>query len=414
MSDFFNETSDPLDATIAQQTEAHAQEGLAAAGITFRDWRDFMADEPPAWDWIITDVVARKMKGDLNAKSKQWKSFFGMQLALCVSTGTPFLGMTVPAARRCAYFNLELMERGAWERGAAMGAAMGATPTDGMLRVVNLRGRADRLREHTDALVAEVKRLGIDLVVLDPRYKLIGEGEDENSAAGLRGVLDFRDALAEVAAVMMIAHDPKGDTAGKSMADRGAGSYTAGADYDFSFALSPHIEEGYSVLSTSCRYRKSPHDLTLHFDEERQLFDAEPDKPAIVKDSRRADGGRLTSPKDKARARQLKADALRSAVAAFAANHEPIDQAEYATKYGLESKTSFLNAIAVTDAGGAFSINERRDEMKSLIARGVIAETPQLVRREDGTIKQTKARTMLVGTPEKVKAYVDSFARLPL
>ena len=31
--------------------------------------------------------------------------------------------------------------------------------------------------------MAEVSRLEIDLVILDPRYKLIGDGEDENSAA---------------------------------------------------------------------------------------------------------------------------------------------------------------------------------------------------------------------------------------
>ena len=38
----------------------------------------------------------------------------------------------------------------------------------------------------------------------------------QNAAAGLRGVLQFRDALAEAAAVLMIGHDPKGSTEGKS------------------------------------------------------------------------------------------------------------------------------------------------------------------------------------------------------
>ena len=401
-------------AATAQATEAHANEELAEAGIVFQDWRGFMAKEPPAWDWIISDVIAKSMKGDLNAKSKQWKSFFGMQLALCVATGRPFLNMQVPRARRAAYCNLEIIERGAWERGTAMSTAMDATPEEGMLYVVNLRGNAGKLREHTPALVAEVRRLGIDLLVLDPRYKLVAEGEDENSAAGLRGVLNFRDALAEAAAVLMIGHDPKGDTAGKSMADRGAGSYTAGADYDFSFALSPHVEDGYSVLSTSCRYRKSPHDLTIRFDDDRQVFDGEPDKPAIVKDSRRVDGGRLTNPTDKANARKLKGDALKNAVATFAEGHIPIDREEYATKYRLESKTTFLNAIARMKEGQDFSVNDRREEVKSLIAQGVIAETPQLVRKPDGTVKQTKERKMLVGTPGNVNAYVDSFNRLPL
>ena len=142
MSDF----RQAIDAATMQAAATHAGEELAAAGIVFQDWCGFIAKEPPPFDWIITDVIAKNMKGDLNAKSKQWKSFFGMQLALCVSTGRPFLNMYTPQARRTAYFNLEIIERGAWERGTAMSAAMDATPVQGMLYIVNLRGKADKLR----------------------------------------------------------------------------------------------------------------------------------------------------------------------------------------------------------------------------------------------------------------------------
>ena len=153
--------------TTSQAAEAHAAKKLEDAGIVFRNWCDFMASEPPAWDWIITDVIAKGMKGDLNAKSKQWKSFFGMQLALCVSTGRPFLNMSVPKPRRCAYFNLELMERGAWERLATMSKALDMTPVSNMLYTVNLRGKVGELRKHRNELVAEMRRLEIDLVILD-------------------------------------------------------------------------------------------------------------------------------------------------------------------------------------------------------------------------------------------------------
>ena len=396
-----SETANLIAATTTQAAEAHAQDELAAAGLVFQDWRDFMANEPPAWDWIITNVIARNMKGDLNAKSKQWKSFFGMQLALCVSTGRTFLNMSVPRARRCAYFNLEIIERGAWERGTAMEAAMDATPERGMLYVVNLRGKAHELREHTGALVAEVRRLGVDLVVLDPRYKLIGEGEDENSAAGLRGVLDFRDALAEAAAVLMIGHDPKGDTAGKSMADRGAGSYTAGADYDFSFALSPHELDGYTVLSTSCRYRQSPPDLTICFDPDRQVFDADPDTPPTVKQTRRG-GGAATDPKEKAERERLKLDALEKAVRDFAARSE------------LMSMGTFRQSIRAMPEGAAFGRDTLRVAIDSLVENGVIAKTPAKTRTEGDEVKNVKNGGYLVGTPEKVKGYDSKFDELPL
>ena len=390
-----------IGAATAQAAGTHAQETLEAAGIAFQDWRGFMADEPPAFDWIITDVIARNMKGDLNAKSKQWKSFFGMQLALCVSTGRPFLNMSVPQARRCAYFNLEIIERGAWERGATMETAMEEKPEQGMLYIVNLRGKANLLRDNEKELVAEVRRLGIDLIVLDPRYKLIADGEDENNAAGLRGVLGFRDALAEAAAVLMIGHDPKGDTAGKSMADRGAGSYTAGADYDFSFALSPHELDGYTVLSTSCRYRRSPQDLTIRFAPERQIFEAEADTPAAVRVQRRG-GGATADPREKAERERLKLDALDKAVRNFAARSD------------LMSMGTFRQSIRAMPEGAAFAQNPLRVAIDALIEKGVIAKTSEKVRTDGGEVRQTKARTVLVGTPEKVKAYDDSFNRLPM
>ena len=366
----------------------------------FQEWQDFIRHEPPAWDWIISDVIAKGMKGDLNAKSKQWKSFFGMQLALCVSTGRPFLNMHTPQARRCAYFNLELIERGAWERGATMGKALEITPERGMLYTVNLRGKADKLREHADALVAEVRRLGIDLIILDPRYKLIGEGEDENSAAGLRGVLAFRDALAKAAAVLLIGHDPKGDTAGKSMADRGAGSYTAGADYDFSFALSPHELDGYTVLSTSCRYRQSPPDLTIRFDTGRQVFEVEADMPATVKQTRR--GGAAADPKEKAERQRVKLDALEKTVRDFAARNEPM------------SMGMFRQSIRATPAGAAFAENPFRVAIDALIEKGIVAKTREKVRTDGGGVKNMKNGIWLIGTPEKVAAYDKTFEHLPL
>lgn len=396
MSDF--------DAADAQYAAAHGGEELAAAGVLRRGYREFMANEPPKRDWLVTGVIAKGMKGDLNAKSKCRKSFFGLQLAYAVATGRDFLGMPVPRARRVVYFNLELDERGLWERFAAIERAAGVKPEDGMLSVYNLRGKADRLRGHTPALVAEMQRLGIDLIVLDPRYKLIAEGEDENSAAGLRGVLAFRDALAEAAAVLMIGHDPKGDTAGKGIVDRGAGSYTAGADYDFAFALSPHEEDGKSVLQASCRYCKTPPDLTLRFDEERQVFEAEADTPAVVRAARRAGGGGANAdPKEKAERNAARLDALKKAVREIAARDE------------LMSMGTFRTEVSKTAAGAALSKADCRDALDALLASGeVIAKTREKMRTEGGGVKCVKNGDTFVGSPERVREYDAQFEGLPL
>ena len=388
----------PFDAIEANS----AQDALADAGINFQGWRDFIENEPPQWDWIIPDVIARHMKGDLNAKSKQWKSFFGIQLALSVSTGTTFLNMPIPTARRTVYFNLELMPRGAWERGKAISASLGATPDNEMLYVVNLRGKADKLREYTAEIVDKIKQLKIDFIILDPRYKLMGEGEDENSAAGLRGVLAFRDALAEVAAVLMIGHDPKGDTSGKSMSDRGAGSYIGGADYDFSFALSPHELDGYSVLSTSCRYRKSPPDLTIVFDPDRNVFAADADTPAIVKQTRRGGFGKNADPQEKASETKARHEVFEQAVRKFVAEN------------GLLSMTSFEQKMREIPEGQKIGgVNALKDAIKLLLEKGVLSKTPKKIRTESGEVKQAKERVQLVGLPEKVHEYDQQFSELP-
>ena len=382
---------------------ANNAEELANAGIVFQGWRDFIENEPPQFEWIIPDVIAKKMKGDLNAKSKQWKSFFGIQLALCVSTGKPFLNMPIPTARRTVYFNLELMPRGAWERGAKMSASMGATPDNDFLYMVNLRGKAEKLREHTGAIVDRIRELKIDFVILDARYKLIGDGEDENTAAGLRGVLAFRDALAEVAAVLLIGHDPKGDTAGKSMSDRGAGSYVGGADYDFSFALSPHELEGCSVLSTSCRYRKSPPDLTIEFDPDRNVFAADAETPAIVKQTRRGGFGKNADPKEKAAANKAKYEAFEKAACKFAEDHD------------LMSMTLFREKMGELSEGQAIGGRDiLRHKVNCLIEEGKLARTAVKERGANGEVKCKKNGGFIVGTPDKINSYNSQFEELPL
>lgn len=210
------------------------------------------------------------------------------------------------------------------------------------------------------------------------------------------------DALADAAAVLMIGHDPKGSTEGKSMADRGAGSYTAGADYDFSFALSPHELDGYTVLSTSCRYRQSPPDLTIRFDPERQIFEAEADTPATVRQTRRGGGGANADPKDKAERERLKLDALEKAVRDFAA------------KSDLMSMGTFRQSIRATPEGAAFGRDTLRVAIDALIEKKVIAKTAAKVRTEGGGVKNMKNGGYLVGTSDKVKAYDDSFNELPL
>jgi hypothetical protein len=363
-----------------------------------------MEDEPPLFDWILFEVIAKGSKGDLNAKSKQWKSFFAMQLAYCIAAGLPFLNWPASPPRRVAYFDLDLLGRGTWERFDAMRKALGGTP-GGALYIYPCRFACGKLRKNLSALVADLRRKEIDLVILDPRYKLIGESEDENSAAGLHGVLDFRDNLIKEtgAAVLIVGHDPKGDVSGKDKADRGAGSYTAGADFDFAFALSPHELDGYSVLSTSSRYRQTPPDLSICFDPERLIFEADPDTPATKKQTKPGGRGATADPKDEAARESMKLAALEKAVC------------DFADKTPLMDKTTFLLAVGKMPEGRAFGGVKRREAaIKSFLEKGLLAQTDKWLIGADGKRKKAGGRNHIIGAPSKVKQYADEFNMLDL
>jgi len=275
------------------EKDTEKYKAFEAADIQFEDAADFMAKQLPPFDWIVPDLIAvaggKGFKGDLFGKSKTSKTWLALQLAHCVATGRKFLSWDIPRPRNVVYFNLELFPTGEQERMTDQQAALRINSEElrDRLFVVNLRNRGHELRKHIEAIVAELRRRKIDLAVIDPRYKLVADGEDENTAAGLRGVLNFRDAISEVCAVLVVGHDPKGEVGDKSITDRGAGSYTAGADFDFCLALSPHEEDGYTVLSASSRYRSSPEDMTLSWDGQGgKVFRIESSIPAVKRTGR--------------------------------------------------------------------------------------------------------------------------------
>lgn len=270
---------------ISEFDEADAEakrKELAEAGIVFVDAVDFMKQELPPPEWIIPDFIAKRMKGDLYGKSKTFKTFLALQLAHCVATGSRFMCWDVPKPCNVVYFNLELIPWFAQERMSAQQGELHISLERGRLHICNLRGKARELREHADAIADVLARMKCDLAIIDPRYKLEKDGEDTNTADGLRGILDFRDTLANVCAVLMVGHDPKGDVAGKAIQDRGAGSFTAGADYDFLLAISPHKNDGYIVLSCGSRYRAAPPDMSLLWQPSAECFEYVEGLPAEV------------------------------------------------------------------------------------------------------------------------------------
>ena len=371
------------------------------------DGAAFLAENIPPPDWIIPDFMAKHYQGALFGKSKSRKSFFAIQLGLSVACGVKCLGFPAPERpHRVAYFNLEIMPRFLQERMRAQTDALGMKPESGHFLVYNLRGRASDLREvFTDAdgnavtdnaLTRQLRDSGVDLAIIDPRYKLMQGTEDENSAAGLRALLDFRAALADVCAVLLVGHDPKGDISGKSLLDRGAGSYTAMADDDCTILLTPNAYADNAVtVETIHRNRAPVPPFAALFDGATQTFTLDPHIPVETAHGKTAQG---MTPAERAQKNADREAAFKSAALAVAES----------AGEKLLGKKAFKSELAKRPEA-AIGSNLADDLLRALVERGELAETPELERKPDGTAKARFHGARFISTPERIAAYRESF-----
>ncbi len=199
------------------------------------------AENLPPPDWILEGLFEAGDKALLIAPSKTGKTWAGLTLALCLAAGKDFWGFHVQRPRRVLYVNLEVKRDWMQRRLRGASAVLGVEPETvrDTLKPWHMRGKGGEVR---DAIEAKPDNLAnFDLVILDPFYKLARPGEDENSARDIKSILDTVDKLAAAGpAVLTLKHDGKGDVGSKRATDRGAGSYTAAADYDAALILTSH------------------------------------------------------------------------------------------------------------------------------------------------------------------------------
>jgi hypothetical protein len=220
--------------------------------------------------------------------------------------------------------------------------------------------------------------------------------EDENSAAGLRALLDFRAALADVCAVLLVGHDPKGDVGGKSAADRGAGSYTAIADDDCTILLTPNAYADNAVtVETVHRNRAPVPPFAALFDGATQTFTLDPHIPVETAHGKTAQS---MTPAERAQKRADTEAAFKSAALAVAE----------AAGGNLLGKRAFKSELAKRPEA-AIGCHQSDELLGVMIESGELAATPELERKPDGTAKPRYHGLTLVSTPERIAAYRESF-----
>ena len=253
-------------------------------GVPVETFEEVVAEEPPPPDPIIDGLFEAAEKIEAIGPSKVRKSWFVLALVIHIAAGIDFCGFRIPKPRKVCYINLELTPRWLTRRLRALKKAYGITDEmiNGRLIVVNGRGYGGVVR---DRLAAFPSGTGIDLVVVDPRYKLNTKDQDDNSSADLASLLaTFDHVTSQGPAVMVVAHDGKGQAGDRDIRDRGAGSSVAGRDCDARITLTPHREDPKNMLvvETLARNFAAMDPFSVVFDSRQRKFRHIDSLPLVV------------------------------------------------------------------------------------------------------------------------------------
>jgi len=210
--------------------------------IDVSKWLD---TNPPEPDQILKDTFDKGDKVAIIGASKLRKTFFLLQLLLCIAAGFSFLSWIIIKPRRILHVQFEVQGHHYHRRVLRMAKALGITQEKigNRFHILNARGLEISGPEGIKQIQLIAESLQPDIISFDPLYKIVAGAE--NSAEDLKVTLAGFDQLAQAtgAAILYVHHDPKGNSGDRDVRDRGAGSNVLGRDYDACITLTPHASE---------------------------------------------------------------------------------------------------------------------------------------------------------------------------
>lgn len=195
-------------------------------------------------------------------QSKARKSFYALQMAVNIATGTPFLG--VPTTKqRVILLNGEIKAGAYKKRLRRMISTLGvdSTTLDGL---VILNTSEDTEPPSFDKVLLLAKKHGAQVVLIDPAYLFLGD-ENEQTAAK-ETIMLMKQFAAEGLTLVMVFHAAKGRAGDKQVIDRISGSGVYARDTSTMLSLCEHAtEEDHVVLAKICRNHPPCDPVTLRF-----------------------------------------------------------------------------------------------------------------------------------------------------
>lgn len=258
----------------------------------------WMQEQLPAPDPILNGAFDAGTKAQVVGASKSRKSYFLLQMVLCLAAGSRcFLEWIIPRARRVLFLNLEITPAHFQLRLRRMLTALGLTSESmsDRLLIHNLRGQ-QLGADFFDQLATLVREHHIELLVIDPVYKLISG--DESAQPEIKRILRQIDHLCVETgcAVLYSHHTAKGVAGDRQAIDRASGSGVLARDFDAQIGIVEHAEPQLLVCEQIARSYPPKDAFCIEWIADRGLFVVRK-TPAIVRTSRnRPANGRVGRP----------------------------------------------------------------------------------------------------------------------
>jgi hypothetical protein len=227
---------------------------------------------PAMRDPIIHGVLRSGETMNIIAQPKRGKSFLAGNLAFCVATGTPWLGLSVKQGR-VLVIDAELHPETLAERLDRIGNAMMVPLADrDAIEVVSLRGQNCDIHAVGARLAIEPGRYS--LIVIDALYRFLPAGTSENDNAQMMAIYNRLDQYAKQygCAIVVVHHTSKGGQNDKSVVDVGSGAGAIARATDSHVVIRDHETEGLQVMEFATRSFVTPEPVTVKF--EHPLWDA--------------------------------------------------------------------------------------------------------------------------------------------
>lgn len=234
---------------------AHAAEPKIAQPFDFKTASQLREQYPILRPPLIEGILRRGETMNIIASPKVGKSWMVNDLAICVATGQPWLGMPTVQGKVLILDNelhpetlssriATLKEKRAWDDKVI----------DENLHFVNLRGGLLSIDDLEGSFLA-LEPNSYSMIVLDAYYRFLPVGVDENDNGAIANIYNLIDRHARSinASFVLIHHTSKGVQADKSVTDVGSGAGSQSRATDTHFVLRQHKEDGVIVVDAAVR-----------------------------------------------------------------------------------------------------------------------------------------------------------------